>query len=60
MLNISQTLKLIDINNFLNSNLNGDIIVYADDTVLRFNDDTWEGVYFRTEHGFAKGISILN
>lgn len=47
-------LFLIYMNDLLKINVNGDIISYADDTVLLFAEDTWEHVKSKSEIGLYK------
>lgn len=44
----------IYINDMLNLRTSGQIIAYADDTVLIFSDDTWDGVKTKAEMGLNK------
>lgn len=46
-------LFLIYINSLLAKNIQGIIISYADDTVLIFEDDTWQGVRAKAEVGIS-------
>lgn len=46
-------LFIIYINSLLEKDIQGNIISYADDTVLVFEDDTWQGVKAKAEAGIG-------